>query len=101
VTGTVTVSDRDTGYLCLVDIETAVPFRFGGGTAEGGAVNWYLADPTALESYWDGGDGAVYASFSDWTAFDFGPYTAGAAPTALLVEPVDGTVTLSYSLTLG
>jgi hypothetical protein len=64
VTGTVAVSDRDTGYLCLVDVETAVPFRFGGGTAEGGAVNWYLADPTALESYWDGGDGAVYASFS-------------------------------------
>lgn len=100
LTGTITVSDRETGYLCLLDADSPVSFSFGGEAADGGAVNWYLCDPTTLESYWAGGTAGVFASFRDWPTFEFGPYTTGSGPTALLVEPVGDPVTLSYSITV-
>jgi hypothetical protein len=99
-THTVTVSDRETGYLCLLDVDAPVSLSFSGETVEGGRVNWYLCDPARLDSYWTGGDQAVFASFTDWATFGFGPFTTGAGPTALVVEPVDGPVTLSYSISV-
>lgn len=100
LTGTITVSDRETGYLCLLDADSRVSFSFAGETADGGAVNWYLCDPTTLESYWTGSMAGVFASFHDWPTFEFGPYTTGPGPTALVVEPVGDPVTLSYSIVI-
>jgi hypothetical protein len=97
---TVSVSDREMGYLCLVDVDAPVSLSFSGETVEGGAVNWYLCDPSQLDTYWAGGTQAVFASFTDWPTFDFGPFTTGAGPTALVVEPVDEPVTLTYSISL-
>lgn len=95
-----TVSGRETGYLCHVDTETPVSLRLAGETADGARVNWYLCDPGGLDAYWDGGSTPIYASFTDWATFDFGPFTTGAAPTAVLVEPVADAATLSYSVTV-
>jgi hypothetical protein len=100
LTGTVVVSDRETGYLYRVDTGTAVSMAFAGEAVDGGSVNWYLGDASALASYWDGSEESLFASFHGWSAFDFGPFTTGNGATALLVEPVDDPVTLSYAITV-
>ncbi|WP_254822721.1 hypothetical protein [Haloglomus halophilum] len=100
LTGTVAVSDRETGYLCQVDTGAAVSIAFAGEAVDGGSVNWYLGDASALASYWDGSEESLSASFHEWSAFDFGPFTTGGGATALLVEPVDDPVTLSYAITV-
>lgn len=100
LTGTVAVSGRETGYLCHLDTGTPVSLAFAGETVDGGSVNWHLADATALGTYWEGSEESMFASFPAWSAFDFGPFTTGDGGTALLVEPVDSPVTLSYSITV-
>jgi hypothetical protein len=100
LTGTVAVTDRETGYLCQVDTGTAVSIAFAGEAVDGGSVNWYLGDASALASYWDGSEESLFASFHGWSAFDFGPFTTGNGVTALLVEPVEDPVTLSYAITV-